>query len=139
MIWTLSLSFFLFFDDSGWKLIRFFFIFSKGLAFNFINLFYCLLFAILLILEMATHSSVLAWRIPGMGEPGGLLSMGLHRVRHNWSDLAVAEALIFISVLLPNFELCWVESLVTGFPLSWLWIYHQSLVSCRVSAKKSAK
>ena len=33
--------------------------------------------------EMATHSSVLAWRIPGMGEPGGLLSMGLHRVRHN--------------------------------------------------------
>ena len=30
--------------------------------------------------EMAPHSSVLAWRIPGMGEPGGLLSMGLHRV-----------------------------------------------------------
>ena len=33
--------------------------------------------------EMATHSSVLAWRIPGMGEPGGLPSMGSHRVRHN--------------------------------------------------------
>ena len=33
--------------------------------------------------EMATHSSVLAWRIPGMAEPGGLPSMGLHRVRHN--------------------------------------------------------
>ena len=33
--------------------------------------------------EMATHSSVLAWRIPGTGEPGGLLSMGLHRVGHN--------------------------------------------------------
>ena len=33
--------------------------------------------------EMATHSSVLAWRIPGTGEPGGLPSMGLHRVRHN--------------------------------------------------------
>ena len=33
--------------------------------------------------EMATHSSVLAWRIPGMGEPGGLTSMGLHRVRHD--------------------------------------------------------
>ena len=32
--------------------------------------------------EMATHSSVLAWRIPGMGEPGGLPSMGSHRVRH---------------------------------------------------------
>ena len=33
--------------------------------------------------EMTTHSSVLAWRIPGTGEPGGLLSMGLHRVRHD--------------------------------------------------------
>ena len=33
--------------------------------------------------EMATHSSVLAWRIPGTGEPGGLLSMGSHRVRHD--------------------------------------------------------
>ena len=38
--------------------------------------------------EMATHSSVLAWRIPGMGEPGGLPSMGSHRVGHDWSDLA---------------------------------------------------
>ena len=42
--------------------------------------------------EMATHSSVLAWRIPGMGEPGGLPSMGSHRVRNNWSDLAAAAA-----------------------------------------------
>ena len=33
--------------------------------------------------EMATHSSVLAWRIPGMGEPGGLRSMGSHRVGHD--------------------------------------------------------
>ena len=33
--------------------------------------------------EMATHSSVLAWRTPGMGEPGGLLSTGLHRVGHD--------------------------------------------------------
>ena len=41
---------------------------------------------------METHSSVLAWRIPGMGEPGGLLSMGLHRVGHDWSDLAAATA-----------------------------------------------
>ena len=38
--------------------------------------------------EMATHSSVLAWRIPGMGEPGGLPSLGSHRVGHDWSDLA---------------------------------------------------
>ena len=42
--------------------------------------------------EMATHSSVLAWRIPGSGEPGGLLSMGSHRVGHDWSDLAAAAA-----------------------------------------------
>ena len=40
--------------------------------------------------EMATHSSFLAWRIPGVGEPGGLPSMGLHGVGHNWSDLAAA-------------------------------------------------
>ena len=41
---------------------------------------------------MATHSSVLAWRIPGTGESRGLLSMRSHRVRHDWSDLAVAAA-----------------------------------------------
>ena len=43
--------------------------------------------------ETATHSSVLAWRIPGTREPSGLPSMGLHRVGHDWSNLAaVAEA-----------------------------------------------
>ena len=42
--------------------------------------------------EMATHSSVLAWRIPGTGEPGGLPSMGSHRVGHDWSNLATAAA-----------------------------------------------
>ena len=41
--------------------------------------------------EMATHSSVLAWRIPGMGESGGLPSTGSHRVRHDWSDLATPQ------------------------------------------------
>ena len=40
--------------------------------------------------EMATHSSVLAWRIPGMAEPGGLPSVGLHRVGHDWGNLAAA-------------------------------------------------
>ena len=40
--------------------------------------------------EMAAHSSVLAWRIPGTGEPGGLPSMGSHRVGHDRSDLAAA-------------------------------------------------
>ena len=42
--------------------------------------------------EMATHSSVLAWRIPGTGESLGLPSTGSHRVRHDWSDLAAAAA-----------------------------------------------
>ena len=42
--------------------------------------------------EMATHSNVLAWRIPGTGEPGGLPSMGSHRVKHDWCDLAAAAA-----------------------------------------------
>ena len=42
--------------------------------------------------EMAPHSSILAGRIPGTGEPGGLPFMGSHRVGHNWSDLAAAAA-----------------------------------------------
>ena len=41
--------------------------------------------------EMATHSSVLAWRIPGTGKPGGLPSLGSHRVGHDWSDLTAAD------------------------------------------------
>ena len=43
--------------------------------------------------EMATHSSVLAWRIPGTGKPCGLPSVGSHRVGHDWSDLAAAAVL----------------------------------------------
>ena len=48
--------------------------------------------------EMATHSSILAWRIPGAGEPGGLPSMGSHRVGHNWRDLAVAAAAFLLKL-----------------------------------------
>ena len=47
--------------------------------------------------EMATHSSVLAWKIPGTREPGGLLSMGLHRVGHDWSNLAAVAARCFLT------------------------------------------
>ena len=46
--------------------------------------------------EMVTHYSTLAWNIPGTEEPGRLPSMGSHRVRHNWSDLAAAAAAFFI-------------------------------------------
>ena len=45
--------------------------------------------------EMATQSSVLAWRIPGTGEPGGLPSMESHRVGHDWSDLAIAIVICY--------------------------------------------
>ena len=57
---------------------------------------------------MASHSSVLAWRIPGMGEPSGLPSMGSHRVGHDWSDLAAAATgipslpLALLAVMLPK-------------------------------------
>ena len=54
-----------------------------------------------------THSSVLAWRIPRMEEPGGLPSMGSHRVRHDWSDLAAAVA---VSTWIPTKS-------ARGFPL----------------------
>ena len=47
--------------------------------------------------EMETHSSVLAWRIPGTGEPGGLPSIGSHRVGHDWSNLAATAAMLWVS------------------------------------------
>ena len=55
---------------------------------------------------MATHSGVLAWRIPGTGEPGGLPSLGSHRVGHDWSDLAAAAVSLypFISSRILNFR-----------------------------------
>ena len=49
--------------------------------------------------EMATHSSVLAWRSPGTGEPGRLPSLGSHRVRHNWSDLTAAATTCLLCFL----------------------------------------
>ena len=51
---------------------------------------------------MATHSSDLAWRIPGTGEPGGLSSMGSHRVGHEGSDLAAAAAAVGLNTYLLN-------------------------------------
>ena len=66
--------------------------------------------------EMATHSSVLAGRIPGTGEPGGLPSMGSHRVGHDWSDLAAAAAAPFSWVLVCTRFCCALqESVFLGF------------------------
>ena len=59
--------------------------------------------------EMATHSSVLALRIPGMEEPGGLTSLGSQRAGHDWSDLAAAATIHlrrFRSQILPQTSLC---------------------------------
>ena len=81
--------------------------------------------------EMATHSSILNWRIPGMGEPGGLPSMGLHRVGHDWSYLAAAAATAASLVTqlvrnLPAMQVTWVQSLgwegpgeENGYPLQY--------------------
>ena len=73
--------------------------------------------------EMATHSSVLAWRIPGTGEPGGLPSMRSHRVRHDWSDLAVAVAVTSIGQLGMFFGELSINILCLFFQLSYLTFY----------------
>ena len=57
---------------------------------------------------MATHSSVLAWRIPGTGKPGGLLSMGSQRVGHDWSDLA-AKSLQMVTAAMKLKDACSLE------------------------------
>ena len=62
--------------------------------------------------EMATHSSVLAWRIPGTAEPGGLPSVGSHRVRHDCSDLAAAAGyhispVSLVEILNYDNAFCW--------------------------------
>ena len=63
--------------------------------------------------ETATHSSVLAWRIPGTGEPGELPSMGSHRVGHDWRDLAAAAAARLVIAFLPRTKqllISWLQS-----------------------------
>ena len=65
---------------------------------------------------MATHSSVLAWRIPGTGEPGGLPSMGSHRVRHDWGDLVAVAACITLRDFLALIHLNLVKYVHILFP-----------------------
>ena len=78
--------------------------------------------------EMATHSNALAWRIPGTGEPGGLPSMGSHRVGHNWHDLAAAAARDVVLSRISHVWLCatlWTVAhqapLTTGFSRQGYW------------------
>ena len=81
---------------------------------------------------MATHSSVLAWRIPGMGEPGGLPSMGSHRVNHDGCDLAVAATSCFEDEETRSKVFKWPACSYTaeqGKPLSSLISWFSSLVA----------
>ena len=68
---------------------------------------------------MEIHSSVLAWRIPGTGEPGGLPSMGSHRVGHDWSDLAAAAA---AAAAFHCLNVLWEISLLTCWMTSCWWL-----------------
>ena len=76
--------------------------------------------------EMATHSSVLAWRIPRTGRPGGLLSTGSHRVRHDWSDLAAADC---IQVLPPFWDLSFSHWFIRAFYLQEIRLWSVTLVT----------
>ena len=92
--------------------------------------------------EMASHSSVLAWRIPGTAEPGGLPPMGSHRVGHDWSDLAAAAAAAaavvdgnreLIKIILHFFSLSgFRESSTWNFKFSFWYGHH-----CHYCLKKS--
>ena len=63
---------------------------------------------------MATHSTTLAWRIPGTGEPGGLSSMGSHRVGHDWSDLAAkcGHGVHPVSLSSLDYSMLWADSVL---------------------------
>ena len=65
---------------------------------------------------MATHPSALAWRIPGMGEPDGLLSLGSHRVRNDWRNLAAAAPVSSLAVLVK------ITNFSTGHARVFFWI-----------------
>ena len=91
--------------------------------------------------EMATHSSVLAWRIPGTTEPGGLPSMGSHRVRHDWSNLA-ASIIGMCNIILdkmalfriqPKFEwhVCYSFIWYLSFSPQRVWLYWIAVVPFR--------
>ena len=92
--------------------------------------------------EMATHSSVLAWRIPGTAEPGGLPSMGSHRVGHDWSDLAAAAGIYFTQVAINTYNYCickWTKEMerYTMF-LDWKNQFLETIILSKVNYKFNA-
>ena len=78
---------------------------------------------------MATHSRVLAWRIPGMADTGGLPSMGSHRVRQDWSDLAAAAAALSVHLIVQ--EVC-IQSLGQEDPQEMEMATHCSILAWRI-------
>ena len=91
--------------------------------------------------EMETHSSVLAWRIPEKGEPGGLPSMGSHKAGHDWSNLAPAAAGILwdsfekhqiMMIKVPGVAVVQLLSRVQLFVTPWTAAY-QALLSLTIS------
>ena len=99
--------------------------------------------------EMATHSSTLAWRIPGTGEPGGLPSMGSHRVRHEWSVstfiAAAAEWLTHAAILQAKIlNICqlikywlWDAKILFYWLLNWM--FHFCCCYCSISKSYPVK
>ena len=89
---------------------------------------------------MATHSSVLAWRIPGTGEPGGLPSLGSHRIGHDWRDLAAAAAAATPRICSISCSLTWwyyltILSSATSFAFCLQWsLARRSFPMCRLFA-----
>ena len=81
---------------------------------------------------MVTHSSILAWRIPGTAEPDGLPSLGSYRIGHDWSDLAAAAApRPHLSIVKPILKLCVCLSLITLYmPTSPANAFHQLKLLC---------
>ena len=80
--------------------------------------------------EMATHSSTLAWRIPGMEDPGRLPSLGSHRLGHDWSDLAAAAAAekegVYVCIRIAD-SLCFTAETNTALESNYTLIFLQLL------------
>ena len=70
---------------------------------------------------MATHPSILAWRIPGTEEPGELPSMGSHRVGHNWSDLAAAACIYTYAHIHMHIHAYTHETIFASYIVNFFW------------------